>query len=149
MITIGVDAHKRIHLAVALDDAGRELTQWRGPNSAEGWQQLSGWARQSASHECGASRGRGARIRPIPGHRRRGGVRSQLPLDGPKSPSRSSAGQERPPGCACGGSPCSARDVRLASDSAEDETPILDLLVRERENAMAEATRLRNQVTRY
>jgi hypothetical protein len=34
MLSIGVDAHKRLHVAVALDDAGRVIDQWRGPNSA-------------------------------------------------------------------------------------------------------------------
>ncbi len=43
MITIGVDAHKRVHLAVALDAAGREVARRRGPNSADGWQQLLAW----------------------------------------------------------------------------------------------------------
>jgi len=36
MVTIGVDAHKRMHMAVALDDAGRVIDQWRGPNTADG-----------------------------------------------------------------------------------------------------------------
>ena len=44
MITIGVDAHKRIHVALALDDAGQELGHWRGPNSAGGWHSLTQWA---------------------------------------------------------------------------------------------------------
>src|SRR3712207_908919 len=44
MITIGVDAHKRVHAAVALDATGREIAQWRGANSIEGWQQLARWA---------------------------------------------------------------------------------------------------------
>src|SRR5215218_10174373 len=44
MITIGVDAHKRVHAAVAVDAAGRELAHWRGPNTAEGWRQLAEWA---------------------------------------------------------------------------------------------------------
>lgn len=30
MITIGVDAHKWEHVAVALDEAGRELDRWQG-----------------------------------------------------------------------------------------------------------------------
>ena len=43
MITIGVDAHKTIHVAVAVDEAGRELGEWRGPNSADGWASLAKW----------------------------------------------------------------------------------------------------------
>src|SRR5215208_2569242 len=46
MITIGVDAHKRVHAAVAIDAAGRELAHWRGPNTAAGWQQLAHWAEE-------------------------------------------------------------------------------------------------------
>ncbi len=44
MITIGVDAHKGIHMAVTVDEAGREVARWRGPNSVEGWQQVAAWA---------------------------------------------------------------------------------------------------------
>jgi transposase len=44
VITIGVDAHKQVHVAVALDDAGREVARWHGPNSVDGWQQLAQWS---------------------------------------------------------------------------------------------------------
>jgi transposase len=44
MVTIGVDAHKQVHAAVALDDAGHALGHWRGPNSREGWTALQAWA---------------------------------------------------------------------------------------------------------
>jgi len=40
MLSIGVDAHKRVHVAIALDDAGRVVDRWRGPNSADGWQSV-------------------------------------------------------------------------------------------------------------
>src|SRR3989304_5386691 len=40
MIVVGVDAHKGVHVAVALDEAGRELSEWRGPNNAAGWRSL-------------------------------------------------------------------------------------------------------------
>ncbi len=44
MITIGVDAHKRVHVGLALDDTGRELGHWCGPNSAVGWQDFAQWS---------------------------------------------------------------------------------------------------------
>jgi hypothetical protein len=44
MLTIGVDAHKRTNMAVAIDAAGREAARWRGPNSVDGWRQLAAWA---------------------------------------------------------------------------------------------------------
>ena len=44
MVTIGVDAHKQVPAAVALDDAGRALGHWCGPTSSGGWQALQAWA---------------------------------------------------------------------------------------------------------
>jgi len=44
MITIGVDAHKRVHVALALDEAGREMDRWQGPNSPVGWLAVAQWA---------------------------------------------------------------------------------------------------------
>ena len=46
MIAIGVDAHKRVHAALALDDQGAVLGSWRGPNTVAGWMELRQWARQ-------------------------------------------------------------------------------------------------------
>ena len=37
MLTIGVDAHKRVHVAIAVDEQGREVGAWRGLNSLAGW----------------------------------------------------------------------------------------------------------------
>ena len=42
-LTLGVDAQKRIHAAVALDAAG-QVAAWRGPNRPEGWADLLAWA---------------------------------------------------------------------------------------------------------
>jgi hypothetical protein len=36
VITIGVDAHKSMNAAFALDDAGKELENWEGPNTEAG-----------------------------------------------------------------------------------------------------------------
>ena len=45
MITIGVDAHKRIHVAVAVDEAGRMMESSEIANNPGSWQELSEWAR--------------------------------------------------------------------------------------------------------
>jgi len=64
MITIGVDPHKRVNEARALDAQGRLVGQWRGDNDRAGWQAMSAWAaglgqeRQYAV-ECAWSYGRG------------------------------------------------------------------------------------------
>jgi hypothetical protein len=44
MLTIGVDAQKRVHQAVALDERGQVRASWRGANAPECWAQLQRWA---------------------------------------------------------------------------------------------------------
>ncbi len=44
MVTIGVDAHKHVHQALALDGTGTVLGTWRGANSPEDWQQVLIWS---------------------------------------------------------------------------------------------------------
>ncbi len=48
MVTIGVDAHKRVHMAGAVDAAGREVARWRGANSVDGWRQVVRWGIEGA-----------------------------------------------------------------------------------------------------
>src|SRR4051794_26308779 len=44
MLYIGVDAHKSVHVALALDADGTVLGHWQGPNSPTGWSELLRWA---------------------------------------------------------------------------------------------------------
>lgn len=54
MMTLGVDAHKKLHVATALDETGHEIGQWRGPNSDAGWQSALRWAiALGAPHQWG------------------------------------------------------------------------------------------------
>jgi hypothetical protein len=59
MITIGVDAHKRVHVADAVDDAGRELGQWRGSNSAAGGTSWQSGQKTSPVNDAGVSKALG------------------------------------------------------------------------------------------
>ena len=50
MVVIGVDAHKRTHTVVAVDEAGRKLTERTAPATADGHLELLGWSRTWPDH---------------------------------------------------------------------------------------------------
>src|SRR3954451_23394950 len=149
LITIGVDAHKGVHVAVAVDAAGREVARWRGPNSAAGGRELAAWAGALGD----------ARRWGIEGAWNDGRGLAQHLVDAGE------AVDEVNPRWTAGGRRAARRrdksdrlDARavallvwreaatLPAVAAEDDTVVLELLVTEREDALAEATRLRNQV---
>lgn len=149
MITIGVDAHKRVHVAVALDAAGRQLGVWKGANCARAWQELRDWAVAFG----------GQRVWGVEGAWSYGrGFAQHLVLEGEvvyDVNSRWTAERRRSSRKRGKSDRLDARAVAalvrqegadLPRVGQEDETAVLDLLVRERENALAELTRLRNQI---
>jgi transposase len=151
MITIGVDAHKRIHAATVLDERGQALGHRQEPNSAAGWAALLGWA---AGLSAGQPRQWG--IEGAGGYGR--GLAQALLAAGEvaydinprwtaasRRHSRKAGKSDRLDALAV------ARYLReeaaaLPPLAPDDETTVLDLLAKERAAAVAEATRLRNQV---
>jgi transposase len=149
MVTIGVDAHKRVHAAVALDAAGRALGQWRGPNRRGGWQALHAWAAGFGGPRQWGIEGAWNYGRGLAQHLVAAGedvyeVNPRWTAEGrrrARTPGKSDALDAQ----------AVARLVwseaaTLPRVGAEDETAVLDLLVTEREGAVTEATRLRNQL---
>ena len=153
MITIGVDApcaHKHVHAGVALDEAGQEVARWRGPNTACGWDALRAWATELGSAAA-------ARRWGIEGAWHYGrGLAQHLVASGEtvyEVNPRWTAEQRRSARRPGKSDALDARAVALLVQreattlppvGADDETAVLDLLVTEREGAVAEATRLRN-----
>jgi len=149
MITIGVDPHKRLHVALAVDQAGQEIGEWRGTNSAQGWSDVAAWA-ASLGHE---------RQWGIEGAWNYGrGLAQQLHAAGecvfdinPRWTAIRRRSARKPGKTDKLDARAVAHLVRQECDSlprvqSEDQTVILDLLTTERESAVAEATRLRNQI---
>ena len=153
MIIIGVDAHKAQHAAVAINEAGRELARWTGPNSPEGWAEVRAWAAAQA-RTSGTARQWGVEGA---GHYGRGLaqfllVAGEVVYDINPRWTAAQRRHARRPG----------KNDRLDAQAvaqivwregatlpplqAEDETAVLELLVEERDAAQAEATRLRNQL---
>ena len=155
-LTIGVDAHKRVHAAVAVDGQGRVLEQWRGPNTPEGWQAVAAWADQVAAGVAVAPSG--TLTWGIEGAWQYGrGLAQQLVAGGAAvvdvNP-RWTAGMRR-------GSRTPGKSDRLDAQAvawvvqrepdlprvpAEDATAVAAVLVAEREALMSEQTQLRNRL---
>jgi transposase len=149
MVTIGVDAHKHIHQALALDETGTILGTWRGINAPEGWQQLRTWAAtlptpQQWGIEGAWQYGRGL-AQFLVGH-------GQTVFEVNARWTAERRRRARKPGKSDRlDAHAVAKFVRDEATTwprvaAEDETAVLDLLVTEREAALAEATRRRNQI---
>ena len=150
MVTVGVDAHKQMHVAVALDEAGREIARWRGQNSVVGWHGLLEWA---------ISLGGRPRQWGIEGAWNYGGGLAQHLVDVGETVYEvnarwTAAGRRRARQTA----KTDRLDARAIADCvrqgapglprvlADDETAVLDLLTSERGAVLGEATRLKNQL---
>ena len=149
MLTIGVDAHKRMNMAVAIDAAGPEVARWRGANNVEGWRQLAAWAAAQGEEarwgiEGAWNYGRGLAQCLVAAGATVHEVNARWTAAGRR--------RARTPGKSDG---LDARAVALVvwreagalpPIAADDETGVLDLLVTEREGLVVETTRLRNQL---
>jgi transposase len=149
VITIGVDAHKRVNQGLAIDDNGVELGRCRGINDARGWADMMAWAETLG----------GIRQWGIEGAWSYGrGLAQQLVAMGEQvydvNP-RWTAAERRRARRLDKTDRLDARAIALfvrqeAPDlpavASEDETAVLGLLSLEREAALAESTRLRNQL---
>lgn len=149
MITIGVDAHKRVHQAVAVDSDGREVGQWRGPSSASGWCRLLAWAASLEGERVWGIEGAWSYGRGLSQHLVREGevvyeINTRWTALGRRS-ARKPGKTDRLDASAV------ALFVRREAPAlprvfVDDATAVLDLLATERESAVVEATRLRNQL---
>jgi transposase len=149
MITIGVDAHKWLNAAVAVDEAGRVLGQWRGDNDTPGWAALLAWATALGPDrrwgiEGAWGYGRGLAQFLVAAEETVYDVNPRWTAEGRRR-ARSRAKSDGLDARAIAAAVV-RESVGLPRVGAEDETAILDLLVSERDGALAEATRLRNQL---
>ncbi len=149
MITVGVDAHKRVHVAVAVDGLGRELGQWKGLNTLDGWKNLQKWATELGSPrqwgiEGAWNYGRGLAQHLVSAEETVYEVNPAFTALGRRR-ARKRDKNDRLDARAVALT-LLREDVDLPQVTAEDETAVLELLTLERENALAEVTRLRNRI---
>lgn len=149
MVTIGVDAHKQVHVACGLDERGQLLGELQVANTAEGWATLRAWAAQ-----LGAGQPRQWGVEGA-GHYGRGLAQALLAAGeavyeiNPRWTAASRRHSRHPGKSDPGDALAVARYLREEAASlprlaVEDATSVLALLVSEREAVLADMTRLRN-----
>jgi transposase len=149
VITIGVDAHKRINEATAIDDRGADVGRWRGANDAAGWVEFERWALQSGDARQIGIEGAWGFGRGLAQHL----VRQQETVYevNPRWTALTRRRARRTDKSDHHDSRAVALFVRqeapdLPAVSEDDATVALDVLSNERDAAQTEATRLRNQI---
>ncbi len=149
MLTIGVDAHTRMHVAVAVDEVGREVARWRGANSREGWRRMLDWASELGGLrrwgiEGAWNHGRGLAQHLVAAGEAMFDVNARLTAESRRR-ARKVDKNDRLDALAVATLVLREADG-LPSVTGEDETAMLELLATEREDAITEATRLRNRI---
>ncbi|MEA3300636.1 MAG: IS110 family transposase [Pseudomonadota bacterium] len=148
MITLGVDAHKEVHVAVAVDEQGRPLDSWQGANSEQAWQELQAWACQWESRQWGIE-GTGNYGQGLAQHLVAAGemvyeVNPRLTAQGRRR-ARKQDKNDRLDAQAV--ARVVLRDAtQLPRVVAEDEAAVLDVMTRERDRLKSQVDRLRNQL---
>ncbi len=59
-VILGIDTHKDVHVAVALDELGRDLGELKVPTTMKGCQKLLRWAEDFGSVCCAGVEGTGS-----------------------------------------------------------------------------------------
>jgi transposase len=149
VISVGIDAHKRLHVAVALDEQGRELGHWRGPNSRTGWKSFVRWIDGQALERRIGLEGAWGNGRGLAQHLvERGEAVVEI---NPRWTALGRRSARRPDKSDLLDAHAIALWVhregeRLPTIAADDASAVLDVLTSERESALAETVRLRNQL---
>ena len=149
MVTIGVDAHKEVHVAVAVGETGRTLGTWRGRNGPEDWAALREWAMGQGDVRQWGIEGTGNYGRGLAQHLVTAGervfeVNPRLTASGRRRARRPDKNDRLD---AQAVAMVVLREApALPQVLVEDETALADLLSTEREAVLAEVTRIRNQL---
>lgn len=149
MITLGVDAHKMMHVAVAVDEAGHELGEWSGTNSEKGWRSVLAWSESFGSErqwgiEGAWNYGRGLAQRLVTSGETVYEINTRWTALGRRRAKKLDKTDRLDARAVARFVRCEAPALPVVY--ADDDTAVLDLLCAEREALLVEAGRLRNQL---
>lgn len=149
MITIGVDAHKTLHVAVAVDSLGRKVSDWSGGNTVAEWSRFGEWlaglgTERQVGIEGASSYGYGLSRALIAAGEQVYEVNSRLTARERRHAVRRGKSDELDALAVC--QAVLREGERLPSVVHSEGPAILAHLAEERESLVGEATRVRNQL---
>ncbi|MCZ7577970.1 MAG: IS110 family transposase [Dehalococcoidia bacterium] len=149
VITVGVDAHKAVHVAIALDEAGHRFGEWSGGNTVSEWARFGDWLRslggaRQVGIEGAGSYGRGLAVSLVHAGEVVYDVNGRLTALGRRHARRRGKSDSLD-------AEAVAHTVRREADAlprvvCNDDARILSHLSEERETLVHEATRVRNRL---
>lgn len=149
MITLSVDSHKHINVAVAADEHGRVLADWEGANRERSWRQLRAWGLQFGDErqwgiEGAWGHGRGLAQELVAHDEVVYEINPRLTAQFRRRSSRMDKNDRLDAKAVA--SAVLREGEHLSPVTADDWTVAFDVLSRQREELVAEATRLRNRI---
>jgi transposase len=149
MITVGVDAHKTMHVGVALDEAGKVVSEWTGGNTVAEWGRYHDWLvglgdERAVGIEGAGSYGYGLARALVAAGERVYEVNSRLTALGRRHARR--RGKSDSLDAEAVAEAVRREGERLPRVVHDEEASILTHLAEEREGLLGEATRVRNRL---
>ena len=144
-VTVGVDTHKDLHVAVALDAIGRRLGELVAPATAAGYRQLHHWASELGSVQAFGVEGTGSYGAGLARHLRRAGVRV-VEVNRPDRSARHRQGKSDPIDAESAARAVLAGTATATPKHGDDRVEVIRLLKLTRDSAVKAQTQAVNQL---
>lgn len=144
-VTIGVDTHKELHVAVALDALGRWVAELTRPATAVGYQQLHRWACDLGQVEAFGVEGTGSYGAGLARYLRRCGERV-VEVNRPDRSTRHRKGKSDPIDAEAAARAVLAGTATGTPKNGDDQVEVIRMLKMTRDSAVKAQTQAANQL---
>jgi transposase len=144
-VTVGVDTHKDVHVAVALDALGRQLGELAVATTTAGYQKLHHWATTFGHVESFGLEGTGSYGAGLARHLRRGGARV-IEVNRPDRATRHRKGKSDPIDAEAAARSVLAGTATAIPKAGDDQVEVIRMLKLARDSAVKSQTQAVNQL---
>lgn len=144
-ITVGVDTHKDMHVAVAIDALGRRLAELVVPATAAGYQQLHRWAQDQGQVDAFGVEGTGSYGAGLARHLRVAGGRV-IEVNRPDRATRHRKGKSDPIDAEAAARSVLAGTASATPKDGDDQVEVIRILKLTRDSAVKAQTQAVNQL---